>query len=81
MENIKNNEIRIIVTGDVESNESTVRFEQGRDVFLQDLGEEATAFMLCATAGVMRDLQIPREVAMDFFELALDKAYEEAEEA
>lgn len=81
MENVKNNEIRIIITGDVDTRISTTHFECSGDVPPQHLSEEITAFMLCETVKVMRYLQIPREVASDYFEYTLDKAYEEASDA
>lgn len=81
MDGIKNNEIQITITANVETNTSKMLFDWGADVLEDDLAEQIIANMLLATVKAFEEFGALRDDAIELFEIALDKAYEEAEEA
>lgn len=81
MDGIKNNEIQITITANVETNTSKMLVDWGADVMSDVLFEQITANMLCATVKAFKEFGALRDDAIELFEIALDKAYEEASDA
>ncbi len=81
MDGIKNNEIQITITANVETNTSKMLVDWGADVLEDNLSEQITANILCATAKAFKEFGALHDDAIELFEIALDKAYEEASDA